>query len=1216
MRIVNNGIVRYKSVLASKVKFDLTPTLVDTALFGAQRRYQIDPSIYEKYSFTKFFDNSYYPLTEKMEEILKNDGAYKFRLSYSGEFYPEQDYYDNPTRTQVLDRYTQIMIEKAFEVTETRTFTSKTYTVLNTHDIILKVQTAILEIEIAIEDYAENGSGWLFRHNNELSLNTFKYRPFRGSSYIPTPEYLKNSKFGLTNIQNDDEYCFAYCIAYTELKPTKNKERVKQYKEIAKKYIDEFKSYYPMKLEDISRFENKFNKTINVYTHKYHNNKISIEPIRTSERIIENYDDCINLLLIKSNDNINIVNTNKKDMKQTQNEHVEKSHYIVINSLSALMYKNNNNNHSHYCPSCLHGYRNKIDLVEHLKGGCLKHKEKTILPTKEKSKDYVYFKNYNKMFKNPFVIYADFESILENVDDVNETNTQKKQKHIPCGYAYKRVCTVDEYDKPLKLYRGVDTISNFVNDLISEYDDVIRILKNIKPIELTKKDEINYQNADRCFLCNGLFNTDNDNDDDDDDVNNDVIEELENKKIDKWTKVRDHDHLTGKYRGPAHNFCNLKYGIRHMRIPVVFHNLKGYDSHFIIKQFKKITNFKIDCIPTSTEKFLSFTIGKLMFIDSCSFIMASLDKLTSSLAGDEHNRLNNIKNKFKHFNNHYYDFNDEQRLLMTQKGIYPYDYMNSFDKFENTEFPSIEECYSQLDKQEMKEDDYDRALKIWKTMNIHNMGEYHDLYLTTDVLLLADVFENFRSMCIDYYSLDPVHYVTLPGFAWDALLKMTGIKLDVFHDYDMYLMIENHIRGGISSIMKRYSEANNKYMDSYDENKDDSYIMYLDANNLYGWSMMQCLPTGNYKFIDGNQFNQDIIMNIPKDNNEGYIFEVDLEYDKDLHDDHNDYPLAPESFEITYDITSNKYQSLRNITKSKHQTSTKLIPNLKDKTKYVVHYRNLQLYLSLGLKLKKIHRVLSFTQQKWMKPYIDFNSNKRKQCKEDFEKDLFILMNNAVFGKTMENVRNRINFELVDNQERLIKIVKEVTFKDSVIINNDLVGVSRTKKTTMLDKPIIIGFSILDLSKELMYDFHYNTIKKNYKNNATLLFTDTDSLCYEIKTHDLYQDFEKIKDIFDFSDYPSNHFLQCNDNKKIPGKFKDESNGLIITDFIGLRAKMYSYKIYQSNDKHNKAKGIKKSVVKKEISYDDYYRCIMGQSANDIMQKTTFNTFRSYNHDM
>ncbi|HRP37489.1 MAG TPA: hypothetical protein PLS50_06815, partial [Candidatus Dojkabacteria bacterium] len=523
----------------------------------------------------------------------------------------------------------------------------------------------------------------------------------------------------------------------------------------------------------------------------------------------------------------------------------------------------------------------------------------------------------------------------------------------------------------------------------------------------------------------------------------------------------------------------------------------------------------------------------------------------------EQQALTQINSKFHHFNKEFKHLSDDQKLLITQKGVYPYDYMNSFKRFEETSFPSIENCYSHLNKEHMNKNDYQRALSVWKTFNLKNLGEYHDLYLKTDILLLADVFENFRSTCISSYKLDPTHYYTLPGFAWDACLQMTSTKLDVYSEKekDMYLTTERGIRGGISVIPHRYSKANNKYLQNYNPNEESKYIMYLDANNLYGWAMIQALPTGNFKWCTPSKFNENKIMNMDDDQETGYIFDVDLEYPVELHDMHNDYPLAPEKIAIQEEHLSEHSKRILKILNEKHSPHDKLVPNLWDKTNYVVHYRNLKLYLELGMKIKKINQAISFFQSKWLKQYIDFNTNKRKEATEDFEKDLYKLMNNAVFGKTMENVRKRIRYELVNNQKRFQKLVNDVTFRECDVINQDLVGVSRAKTIVELDKPISVGFAILELSKVLMYDFHYNTMKPKYGENLKLLFTDTDSLCYEVKTDDIYKDMKTMKNLFDFSEYPQDHPLFDPRNKKVIGKFKDETNSTPIQEFVGLRSK-------------------------------------------------------------
>ena len=253
-----------------------------------------------------------------------------------------------------------------------------------------------------------------------------------------------------------------------------------------------------------------------------------------------------------------------------------------------------------------------------------------------------------------------------------------------------------------------------------------------------------------------------------------------------------------------------------------------------------------------------------------------------------------------------------------------------------------------------------------------NIGDYHDHYLKKDVLLLTDVFEKFIDTCI----LDPCHYFSSPGLSWDAMLKMTDAKLEKISDIDKYLFIEKGSRGGISYIAKRYAQANNKYMSDYDSEKPSTFIIYSDKNNLYGWTMSEYLLYEEFEWLENvDKFNAN---SVNEKSEIGYFLEVDLEYPDELHELHNDYPLAPEELAISRDILSKYCEAIADKFKIKVGDVTKLIPNLSNKTKYVLHYRNLQLYLSLGMKLTKIHRVLKFKQSDCMKKYIDFNTEKRK----------------------------------------------------------------------------------------------------------------------------------------------------------------------------------------------------------------------------------------------
>ena len=446
---------------------------------------------------------------------------------------------------------------------------------------------------------------------------------------------------------------------------------------------------------------------------------------------------------------------------------------------------------------------------------------------------------------------------------------------------------------------------------------------------------------------------------------------------------------------------------------------------------------------------------------------------------------------------------------MTEKGVYPYDYFDDFEKFRERELPPPKEAfYSKLSESDISDEDYERALKVWKHFGIRSLSMYHDLYLRTDVLLLSDVFENFRDLCLEYYELDPAHYLTLPNFAWDAMLLKTKHVIYPITNKEMYEFVEKGLRGGMCQVSHKEAVANNKYMgEDYDEGKPPSYITYLDANSLYGMAMTQKLPTGKLAWAK-KMLSEDRIKDWDDDDDFGYILDVDLEYPNELHDDHSDYPLAPENIHVRENMLSEYqrglYRHFYNDKNPKDEKTHKLILNLMDKENYVAHIRTLKFYLNKGMGLKSLNRMVKFKQRAWLRPWVDFNTNKIKEAKSDFEKDLVKLMSNAVYGKTMENMRNHIDFELVKTPERMQKCINNPNYRGTHIINDNLTGVQKTKTVLRLDKPIYIGQTILDISKQHMYSLYYDVVKKKYGKNVRLLYTDTDSHVLHIFTEDVY----------------------------------------------------------------------------------------------------------------
>ncbi|XP_051162409.1 uncharacterized protein LOC127282278 [Leptopilina boulardi] len=514
----------------------------------------------------------------------------------------------------------------------------------------------------------------------------------------------------------------------------------------------------------------------------------------------------------------------------------------------------------------------------------------------------------------------------------------------------------------------------------------------------------------------------------------------------------------------------------------------------------------------------------------------------------------------------------------------PYEYLDKKEKLSKTQLPTKEEFYSTLNDSTITDDDYKHAQNVWSAFACPTLGDYVKLYLKSDVLLLADVFESFRDQCC-VYELDPAHYYTTPGLTWDAMLKYTNVRLELLTDVDMLLMIEQGKRGGVSQCSNRYSSANNKYMTTYNKSEESVYILYLDENNLYGWAMGESLPYGEFKWVSNVDNNFDF--NIPDDSSYGYILEVDLEYPQELHDQHNDLPFCPEH------------------ASPPGSSQVKLLTTLSPKRKYVLHYRALKQALTNGLVLQSIHRVLRFKQSTWLKNYIDFNTTLRANAQNDFEKNLFKLMNNAVYGKTMENVRKYVNVKLVTKWEGRYgaeALIVKANFQSRSIFSENLIAVELRRLEVLFNKPIYVGLTVLVVSKILMYEFHYDYMQQKYGENCKLLYTDTDSFIYELKCNDVYEIMKQDIDKFDTFDYPiDNVYGMPQVNKKVLGLMKDECSGKIITEFVGLRSKMYSVRV-NGIDHVKKAKGLKSNIIKKTITFNDFKQCLRENSKQTRMQ--------------
>ncbi len=1030
-------------------------------------------------------------------------------------------------------------------------FPSDSIKILTPLGLQKKVQTLISQCLARYDSFVHQGSGWVLQKVNVFSLAMMRFRLFTaGCKKAKLPPRLTLSKSILSVPNNDENLCFAYAVALGVVNKERNITRnCKIYKDIIKK-LPACIQHFPVTLKEIVKFEKESPFSFNIYGYDR-----VLFPYYVTDVVKENH---INLLL-------------------------HKSHFYVIKDLGPLVRKNFyiNTRKCFVCNSCLTYFTTSKSLRLHAEM-CLGKGRPIEMPRPQDS--LMFFKQFSNLCVAPFVIYADLESAIDEKAEILEGKSTKqisKKKHRAISFACLTVCRPNpafSSEKPV-MYTGPECISKFFDHILVEVTRINQIYENVNiPLKMTKADWIAWHSEKRCYFC---------------------LREFE--KHPYIFKVKDHCHLSGKYRFALCSRCNLTFAKTKPKVVVLLHGLCNYDSHFIIQELHKFADSDLKVIPRTGEKYLSFSVGHVHFKDSFQFLAESLATLAKNLKSKGLTSFTNV---------HRYILDPTWREIMMQKGVFPYTYITDLNVLRQTQLPSKEFFFNDLSGEHISDEEYAFALHAWDTMECQTLGDYLHMYLLADLLLLADVFENFRDNCLQNYELDPAHYYSSPHFTFDAFLRYSAQRIELLTDANMYTFFKLGIRGGLSMVStERWVEANNKYLPNYDPSQDSTYLMYLDCNNLYGKAMMEYLPYGDFKWEKVTQTLVQQILESPHDSEKGYIVQVSLEYPEDIHDFHQDYPLAPEKRIITEDMLSPFAKETMKKDNIKLYKSEKLLVTLYDKSKYVLHYRVLQLYVQLGLKIKKVHHVVSFKQAPIIRDYVTLNTQKRAEATNDFDVGFYKLLSNSLFGKTMERPENKSKVKLVNNQTTFEQCVSKLTFKNCKRINSNLVGVEMTYPSLKIEKPFYLGMVILDLSKYFMYNFHYNVMKKYFKDRITLLYTDTDSLVYKIKTEDVYQDLSQLpKGHFDFSNYDPSHPLYSTQYKRIPGIFKDECKGQVMKSFVGLRSKMYCI---QQKDKEIKvAKGVKKNVIKNKLKYDDYVNCLKQYT----QMEHDFKSIRSLSH--
>jgi hypothetical protein len=825
------------------------------------------------------------------------------------------------------------------------------------------------------------------------------------------------------------------------------------------------------------------------------------------------------------------------------------------------------------------------------------------------------------------------------------------------AFAYSMV-VVDRNNNVLECesYSGDDAAEMFISRLLAKEKKYLGFMQNGGvPISQEVRDQAGTPSPfDLCYLCGDQLLDDH---------------------------VLDHDHLDGKFLGWAHNRCNLRRRER-LVIPVMAHNFSNFDGHLIMREMTKVRKYtiihikvakrpprvhlnrsslnsrffsfqftskikRLDAIPLNTQKFKCLYINNMVLMDSTAFLPSSLQALADTLIQSNHDfPILRQWRRLDEDNIHHLDSVEAKKDLIKQrfeascrKGVFCYDHVKGGDDQlkKEKELPPKDAFYNQLTQEEITDEEYQFANHVFSIFQCENVLDYAKLYMEIDVLLLAECVSNMRKVLYDEFELDMCQYLSLPMMAKEIMLKVTETEMELISDYDMVLMIQRGIRGGVSFIGQRWVDLEAKkdtvwtgkhgqvkeegYVTCDKETGDPKSIAYIDANNLYGQSMTNSMPLKDFRWMTREEIdNFNIFSDIDPKGDKGYIFEVDLEYPEELHYSHNSFPLAPEQIDITEnDLSPYAQEVLRELKqnengsrarKRKHDQSNplprhrarKLTSTFNTRKDYVVHGENLKYYIKKGLKLLAIKRGIVFTQSPFIKPYIELCTLKRQQAATKAISDIYKLLINSLYGKTIESNDKRMDCRFNYDENQAEKRFKCPTLKGSVICDENFSISFHRKKEVKMNQSWAVGFTVLELSKLIMQRFYYENIKKSLGHKVTMLMSDTDSFCLLVSTPDIATTMRHLHGIMDFSNYPKDHPFYDSSHKNELGKLKNEVPGTkCVTTFAGVKSKSYILRTVEDGEILSKAKGVKKSV-KKELRLNDYKSVIFGKKTHEVTQ--------------
>lgn len=1072
---------------------------------------------------------------------------------------------------------------------DTRFFGTPFIAVTNHRQIESAIIFAADFIIKSINLYANNASGFSVDGIILMDVTFTQYNPIRVGSYIKLgPEFYR--KKGLLNIRSEDGNCFKLSIlasvfqdwirmkfygfkSYSELSKSDRcrlKRRMKSastYDELME-YVDttkmiRFNGFHgKVDINKIQDFEMRNKISVNVY--KY---EVGLKPLLMTTLDSTTH---VNLLLLK-----------QAVMENGETKIIQ--HFVLITDICKFV-SGSSHRQRHLCRFCLQIFEKSLQQHEAV---CkVAHKLKYKFPNEVNYK----FRKHHMLLNTPYRIYYDFEAYIqpyigcENVSSPQQFSYTTPVSNLRVSSYGLVVIGPNGSEKFSRFYTGRDVMEDFFICLIILSATIRKLMKKVQyPIMLTEKEMAIHQLRRDCPYCGEWFSVEN-------------------------PKVLHHNHyLKNAPVISCCNNCNLQIRTT-FKIPAYAHCSAKFDHQFIISSLSREFCKQVKIIPKNSESFIGIEINNCVQLkDSYQFMAASLETLVERLGGSERS-FSLLDSGFNY---------DEHVHLVRRKGVFPYGWYKGPSCHDFVGLPPKKDFYDILSNTEISQESYDFACSVYNHFSCRSFLDYLMVYLRSDVYLLASVFESFVSTCIEKYLLSPHHCWSLPGFAYEACSFKTKLNFEYLRHPIFIDVLQNNIRGGISFVNKKKATAKSIRLGmKLEPNQKETELLYYDAVNLYGWALMQPLPCKSYRELEQHEIDKFDFLNPPINSGKGWIILCDLEYKSSLHQQHNDFPLAPNHQDILENELSAYQRKL--LSKFSHKLSNplggkKLLLTLKNKQNYAVYYKNLKFYLENGLELTKVHSVFEFEEDYIFRDFVWLSTLLRKNSQDAFSKALFKLLINAIFGQLL-NIKPKNDVIYCDSRPRALELLAKHNFINCTVLDSDVSLFHMERQTTMFQKPFAAGFVVLEITKLHMYQLYYNLLKTHF--NCSIIFSDTDSGILEITglNRDYQRKLKSLGEYFDFSAFPETHYLHDKRNEGIPGKLKIEHHNLI--EFIGIRSKCYSLLLkcqmcanatelgdFCVNCKKkvcvNKGKGVPNSILKK-LSHSYYNKVLQTEQLHYV----------------